>query len=62
MKVMQEMMGFSLLGMVGRCRLSLTALVNITQIAREIPGKRNHAGKETKAQGGMIYLINRIGM
>ena len=27
--------------MGGRCRLSLTALVNITQIAREIPGKRN---------------------
>ena len=31
----------AVLGMGGRCRLSLTALVNITQIAREIPGKRN---------------------
>ena len=41
-----------------QCRLSLTAWWTSPNIAREIPGKRNHARNKTKAQVGMIYLQN----
>ena len=38
------------------CTLSLSTPLNNTQVSREIPGKRDHAGIETQAEGGIICI------
>ena len=43
------------------CTLSLSTPLNNTQVSREIPGKRDHAGIETQAEGGIICISHLIG-
>ena len=38
------------------CTLSLSTPLNNTQVSREIPGKRDHAGIETQAKAGMSCI------